>query len=106
MAWGDLLITGLPIRLVKRCRLSSRPISHRPLRWICRLPFATRETSTHGLPTYSIPGPGMKLSRGGRTIVMVGDDTTSVPPYYLIRDDVQLDDQAHLYEQLSLVTPT
>jgi len=62
--------------------------------------FATRETSTHGLPTYSIPGPGMKLSRGGRTIVMVGDDTTSVPPYYLIRDDVQLDDQAHLYEQL------
>ncbi len=62
--------------------------------------FVTRETSTHGNPTYSIPGPGIKISRGVRTIIMVGDDTTPVPPYYLIRDDVRVDDQPHLYEQL------
>ena len=62
--------------------------------------FRTREVSTHSSGAYSLPGPGVTLRHGSRTLVMVGDDTTVVPPYYLVYDDVQVNDEASLYEQL------
>jgi len=62
--------------------------------------FRTREVSTHSSGAYSLPGPGVTLRHGSRTLVMVGDDTTVVPSYYLVYDDVQVNDEASLYEQL------
>jgi len=62
--------------------------------------YASREVSTHRGPPYGIAGPGMKLDRGSRTVIMVGDDASRVPPYYLLYDDVRLDGREALYEQL------
>ncbi len=62
--------------------------------------FATRVVGTHAGPPYSIPGPGIRFERGRRALLMVGDDTTDVPPYYLVYDDVRVNDRETLYEQL------
>jgi WD40 repeat protein len=62
--------------------------------------FINRDVSSHGGPTYGIPAPGIRLERGSRTVMMVGDDTTAAPPYYLLRDDARVGDKATVYEQL------
>lgn len=62
--------------------------------------FATRVVGTHALPTYAIPAPGIKIERGRRAILMIGDGTSAVPPYYLVYDDVRVGDRETRYEQL------
>ncbi len=62
--------------------------------------FASRQLSTHSAPTYGIPGPGMKIEHGSRSVMMIGDDTSAVPPYVLVFDDVKVSDRESLYEQL------
>ncbi len=62
--------------------------------------FATRVVGTHATAPYAIPAPGIKLERGRRAVLMVGDDTAGVPPYYLVYDDVRVGNQETLYEQL------
>jgi len=62
--------------------------------------FATRVVGTHASAPYAIPAPGIRIERGRRAILMVGDDTTAVPPYYLVYDDVRVGDRETRYEQL------
>ncbi|MCF7853335.1 MAG: hypothetical protein K9N51_00945 [Candidatus Pacebacteria bacterium] len=62
--------------------------------------FATRQVGSHNGAGYSIPAPGMKLEHGSRAVLMVGEDTSVAPPYYLVYDDVRVNERESQYEQL------
>ncbi len=60
--------------------------------------FATSAVGTHIDPDYAIPGPGISLQHGRRTLLLV--NSPGAPPYYLVRDNVRVDGKEHKYEQI------